>query len=339
MQYKVVDSLRAELPTASHSHEGEVSDRSSLKRPNQTPIFERVFVPLQQHNPSGSGRAFAFAVACVVVASAVRGLAEEFGVTLLFASFYPAVFLATLVGGAATGTFTAVMSIAVVWFLFFPAEGGINAPNLLFFLLNAVLIVWVCDSFRELVQRVLAHEKERQMLLNESQHRSKNLLQVAQTVVSRSLSDRQDLAEKICGRLRSISTADELLLNSKSQYVDVRELLEAELRVYGGKRIGFVGPVLSVSSPVARSLALICHELATNAAKYGCLSNGGSLLITWVETGSRLRLRWEESGVSNFTPSHTKGFGLQMIDALVLAHHGHITSSYKADGMVLELII
>jgi len=43
--------------------------------------------------------------------------------------------------------------------------------------------------------------------------------------------------------------------------------------------------------------------------------------------------------VSNFTPSHTKGFGLQMIDALVSAHHGQITSSYKADGMVLELII
>jgi two-component sensor histidine kinase len=102
------------------------------------------------------------------VATLVKA-AHLFGATLVFATFYPPVLLAALVGGLAAGIFAVLLSSAVGWWAFMPPEfPGRDWPNLVFFAANAMLIVWLSASYRGLLLRMLNQERERQLLLNES---------------------------------------------------------------------------------------------------------------------------------------------------------------------------
>jgi two-component sensor histidine kinase len=106
------------------------------------------------------------------------------------------------------------------------------------------------------------------------------------------------------------------------------------------RRFEIVGPAFRLGSRVALALAMALHELATNAVKYGALSNEtGHVLLNWTMVDgsppSRLRLRWQETGGPPVHPPTRTGFGSRMIErALATEIGGPAEIDYRPDGVV-----
>ncbi|HEY2049830.1 MAG TPA: chemotaxis protein CheB, partial [Caulobacteraceae bacterium] len=179
--------------------------------------------------------------------------------------------------------------------------------------------------FRDVSTRKL-HEQQQQLLLRELDHRIKNLFAVIGgmvTLSARSAATPQDMAETVQGRLIALASAHMLVLphgggTTSPPHTTLEALVQAVLAPYvnpaGTKenaRVDIDGPVVPVGGDAATSVALVIHELATNAAKYGALSiPGGHVRISWSIVGGRLDLSWTETGGPpvNGAPSR-EGFG------------------------------
>ena len=154
------------------------------------------------------------------------------------------------------------------------------------------------------------HQQE--MLTREMSHRVKNLFAIAIGMVSisaKSAATPQDMAKTLLGRLNALARAHDLVLRGlQADGQIIREatltrLLEAIFQPYTDlartgdpKRIIISGPDLVIGERALTSLALVLHELATNAVKYGALSVGkGVVHVAWQMEADNLMLRWEES--------------------------------------------
>jgi len=171
-----------------------------------------------------------------------------------------------------------------------------------------------------------AFEEAQQLLTRELNHRVKNLFAIANGMVSmtaRTAKDPKEMASALRGRLSALSRAHELVRpaaaigNEAGSDVDLARLCEAVLEPYrqnGGDRVAIQGPSVHVGSTTTTSLALVLHELATNAAKYGSLSNtGGRLAIHWTIREDTVDLLWTETGGPAIEkPPEFEGFGTQL---------------------------
>jgi two-component sensor histidine kinase len=141
----------------------------------------------------------------------------------------------------------------------------------------------------DVTERREAEERQR-LLLQELAHRVKNTLAVVQGIANRSLSGDRTLAEarEVLGkRLGALAQAHSLLTAREWHGAALRAVLEAELRPYA-KRAVLAGPDLDLAPKATLTLALVLHELATNAAKHGALSAaGGRVEVAWSLAGPR----------------------------------------------------
>jgi two-component sensor histidine kinase len=139
-------------------------------------------------------------------------------------------------------------------------------------------------------------------------HRVKNLFAVVSGLVSmtaRSAKTPKDMADALRGRLGALSRAHELVRSAlggdegASEATTLETLVQSVLQPYatGGDRLRIAGPPVAVGTNTVTNLALVLHELATNAAKYGSLSDAqGRLAIRWEIEGDEVRLAWDETG-------------------------------------------
>jgi PAS domain S-box-containing protein len=179
-------------------------------------------------------------------------------------------------------------------------------------------------------------EARQLVLIRELQHRSKNLLAVVQSIVTNTLVRSRDIAaakDAIVGRLHALASAQEFVVSGASGGVPIRDLLEAELSGFAG-RAHMRGIPLVLGSAFAHQFALVVHELATNAAKYGSLSTPqGSLLLNWEindrEEQPKLRFCWTERGGPRVVAPVEQGFGSELI-ATMLSRKPRIC--YGRDG-------
>lgn len=185
-----------------------------------------------------------------------------------------------------------------------------------------------------------------EVLVAELQHRTRNLLAVVASIASRTLRLGGDYAA-FESRLAALSRAQGLIGGDASEAVDVGELVRRELAAHtegqdGQARIG--GPPAALRPDQVQTLALLLHELATNAVKYGALAQPQARLeVSWeIETngaGRSLRLAWRESGV-RMEPTERRGFGRQLIERVAAGALGARTY-YSLDpggvACVLEL--
>jgi PAS domain S-box-containing protein len=165
-------------------------------------------------------------------------------------------------------------------------------------------------------------EQREKLLSRELDHRAKNLLAVVQSVVSLTRAGTlPEFKAAIEGRIQALGRAHSMLAASRWEGADLERVLVEELAPYCGNLEGAVtltGPPLLLKPAAAQSLALVIHELATNAAKYGALSvAAGELEVQWdVAEGALLVLRWEERGGPPVTPrtqGSRRGFGSRLI--------------------------
>jgi two-component sensor histidine kinase len=158
--------------------------------------------------------------------------------------------------------------------------------------------------------------------------------------LQKTLAEAPELAITISGRLRSIRYANEMLTDGKDQAVNIKMLLLQEFAPYGEDRLTTHGPEIDIEPETARHLVLLFHELVTNAAKHGSLSNGaGRVSVNWQCDGPSLTLTWNENGGPKVEPPNRQGFGSQLIVLCVKSLSGTIQPNYSPDGFACSMTV
>lgn len=198
---------------------------------------------------------------------------------------------------------------------------------------HALLEQRVADRTAELERtaeqlRAEVHERKQAeerltILVQELAHRVKNLLSVFQSITARTLTGGRsitDAREVLMGRLQSLGHAHELLTEASWHGAELREVVMAEIAGFS-ERVQMSGPAVELSPSGVQTFALIVHELCTNAAKYGALSNAsGEVVVNWTLGGSGttsyMNFCWKEFGGPPVKPASHEGFGLSLITAM-----------------------
>jgi PAS domain S-box-containing protein len=198
----------------------------------------------------------------------------------------------------------------------------------------------------DLTERRQAEERQR-LLTHELEHRIKNTLAMVQAIVSQTLRGAPSTRAAnvaISSRLVTLGRAHDILTQAHWAAAQIRTVVEGALAPHDpGNRIRIAGPDLHLAAQAALSLALTLHELATNAAKYGALSNQmGQVDVTWevVEQEARriLRLRWEETGGPPVMEPMRKGFGSRLIErSLSSEAGGQARMDFAPTGLVCTI--
>lgn len=172
---------------------------------------------------------------------------------------------------------------------------------------------------RDITERKQA-EARQLVLIRELQHRTKNLLAVMQSIATNTLArshDVQSASSVLVGRLHALARAQEFVVSGGSGGVPLHDLVDGELSAFGGQTT-IEGTPLLLGGGFAQHFALVIHELATNAAKYGSLSMpDGRLIVQWEikrELGEPLLVfRWTERDGPAVKAPNAAGFGTQLI--------------------------
>ena len=165
----------------------------------------------------------------------------------------------------------------------------------------------------------LREERRLRLLMSELDHRAKNVLAVAQAVLRLTRADTlPDFVAAVEGRIRALARVHTQVAENRWDGAELGELAASALESFGGEegQTLMEGPRVWVSPAAAQVIAILLHELATNAAKHGALSTqGGSVELRWSLDGSGdLRLSWaERNGPPVVTPSR-RSFGTQVIE-------------------------
>ncbi len=165
----------------------------------------------------------------------------------------------------------------------------------------------------------------RDTLTRELNHRVKNTLANVLSIIAltrRRASSLGEFADSLDGRIRALSATHDLLTQSDWGATPIRALIEAELAPYARESEAMLeieGPDLEIAPNDALSLGLAIHELSTNAAKYGALSqSGGKVSVNWEKVSDEFaRVDWAESGGPVVDCERKAGFGLNLIEKIV----------------------
>jgi two-component sensor histidine kinase len=288
-----------------------------------------------------SAAAALFAVACVGIATLVRiGLGLISPDSAVFAPYYSATLVTALVGGAEAAGLAAALGGVVVYCLFVPPEWNLASfrleqlVSLVLYGTSCVVIIWAAESYRGLLQRLRNEEAMRRLLNLELVHRIKNMLTGVQSIVCQSLRGQEDLLETVSARLAALGATNDLLVTSGWRSASLRDILVREFAPYDLSRFRLRGDDVDCPYAIAILLALIVHELTTNAVKYGALSTAsGRIGVDWSIAAGRLALEWVESGGPPPSAPTRSGFGSKLLRSGVSQFEGTVECRFEPDGL------
>lgn len=189
-------------------------------------------------------------------------------------------------------------------------------------------------------------QRHQRLLLDELNHRVKNTLATVQSITSQTLRAARDTSAArgdIEARLVALSKAHNLLSAQQWTSTELGELVRQELSHHAGERVEICGPAVVLNPKASIAIAMIVHELSTNAAKYGALSAGGRVLVAW-STGKlgneALVLHWDEEGGPPVSAPTHRGFGSRMIETIVSGElGGELSIDYAASGLRCRIVV
>jgi two-component sensor histidine kinase len=176
-------------------------------------------------------------------------------------------------------------------------------------------------------------------------HRAKNLLALVQATVQLTHAETvDDFKTAVEGRLRALSNAHTLLAQSRWAGANLHSLVMEELAPYrltGTPRAKINGPEFVLEPRAAQAIAMVLHELATNAVKYGALSvPSGRLLVEWSRGEAQLVIRWSEADGPAVKPPTHQGFGTRVIGSVIKTElAGQIRFDWNPAGLACEIAI
>ena len=208
--------------------------------------------------------------------------------------------------------------------------------------LDAVSLA-LAQAFGEIARR----EKEQAVLINELNHRVKNTLANVQAMASLTLkrsASLQDFITSFTMRLSALAGSHDALTEKQWSGASLKVLLlNAAQPFCDQSRLRMVEADVELSAPMAVPFGMIFHELFTNAAKYGALSNSdGYITVTWSvshDGKSRLHLIWQEHNGPAIDRPQRKGFGTILIEGVALDLGGRVDIDYDPRGLVLKMVV
>ena len=194
------------------------------------------------------------------------------------------------------------------------------------------------------------HAQEQQnLLIHELNHRVKNTLATVQSIAAQTLRNAASPSaarEGIEGRLMALARAHDVLTRENWEGAELREVVATVVEPYSGRgqdRLRIEGPPVRMTPRMALALAMALQELATNAVKYGALSNQtGRIRIAWGppsgDAERRLVLSWEESGGPPVAAPTRRGFGTRLIERSLAQDLGaEVAVDYAPGGLVCRV--
>ncbi|MEW6148238.1 MAG: HWE histidine kinase domain-containing protein, partial [Pseudomonadota bacterium] len=211
-------------------------------------------------------------------------------------------------------------------------------------------IAGVVLTFIDVTAITRAEERQR-LLLAELQHRVRNTLGVVRSIARRSAetsSTVEEYASHLDGRLNAFARTQALVTRDPEGGVDLEYLVIEELLAYNareGEQMRVSGPKVRFQPKAAETFALAVHELATNALKYGALSQpSGRIEVTWRVDESiepaELLFEWRERGGPPVSPRPRKGFGTELLErTLAFELKGQTTMVFNPLGLQCTIAI
>src|SRR6266545_2081746 len=265
-----------------------------------------------------------FAAGCLALSTIARWGVAQLRPDVFFTPYFPAVFLAAAIGGARIGIATAIAGGVLGVTVNFDSGVADSARFALLLMFWAVcgFAIWGVEHYRTIVaqqredaKRLIREEEYRKLLVEELQHRPQ-------------------IWGSIDRRLRALSATDDLIARLDGSGCDIKDMLHSELGPYGHVRFNLNGDPLFLPAKLAVSLALIFHELATNAGKYGAFSSARGLLqVSWTVAENRLDVTWDETEgpvVENVGPA---GFGTKLLQSALRAFDGKTEIRFLKTGV------
>jgi PAS domain S-box-containing protein len=195
----------------------------------------------------------------------------------------------------------------------------------------------------DITERKRAEERQN-LLTREVDHRAKNALALAQSIVRLTRGDDvKDYIQAVEGRISALARVHTILSLSSWQGAELAKLVDEELAPYAtmGDQIAFGGANVQLQPATAQTLAMALHELVTNSAKYGALSTlSGRLTIKWEVVADVLQILWEEKDGPSVDQPATRGFGTKSVIASIESQlGGRADFDWRSEGLVCRLSV
>lgn len=197
------------------------------------------------------------------------------------------------------------------------------------------------------ITRLVQHEMQQQVMVEELNHRVRNMLAMVTALarqILRHSGSLLDFERDFLDRIQAIAKSYALISSQDWGDVDLRSILADAAGMFqteGDARFVLEGPVVRFNSSTALTLGMMLHELATNAAKYGALSTAdGRIAVTWQVTDEGLDIAWIETGGPAVSKPERSGFGSILIKRLMDAGFGgKATFDYQPHGLRVDMVL
>jgi len=293
----------------------------------------------------GSFEAYGIAIACVLAATLLRQLVDLVAPnSVYFATYVPALLIAAMAGGLAAGFTAVALGGVIAWWMFleprfvwFVASKN-HIVSTALYLFAGAMIVWTANQYRELLKRIDEEEKYRRIVVDELSHRVKNKLATIYAILRHELRGQPEIWDSVSGRLQALSTADDFITRDDDSGVELKMLLDLEVRPFGADRFTCAGPPVRLFGKLPTVLALILHELTTNAAKYGALVHpAGRVHIFWQKLDDAFEIAWTERGGPEVMAPLRRSFGSHLIERSLDSFGGRATLEFAAEGVICRI--
>jgi len=185
-------------------------------------------------------------------------------------------------------------------------------------------------------------EDQQRVLVAELDHRVKNVLATVSAIINQTQqagSSPTEFVTALDSRIKSLARTHELLSQSRWGSVSLTEIARCEFAPYAEDNVEFNGPDVTLKAEAAQAMAMVLHELTTNAAKYGAFSgHAGRVSLTWrwLDNGShgRLAIEWREVGGPAVLAPHQFSYGTNIIRELIpFELGGTVELTFPGDGV------
>jgi two-component sensor histidine kinase len=288
----------------------------------------------------GQAIALASVAAAVTCRAAVGSFVHE---GLYFTLLFPAVLVAGLFGGVWSGVTAAILGGLVSGYIFVPPAYSVHLAGdgwfrLIAFWTSSGLVIVLIAFIHAVLGRLAAAEDRAATVAREMQHRVQNTLTLVQAVARqtfRTADSLQGARETLMARLAALGRAQTLIGEGFDKEVGVQALVNLATDPFEADQFAIGGPPLVLPREVAISLALLIHELATNAAKHGALSSPkGKIEISWLEESDEKGcLTWKERFGPEVVKPSRAGFGSKLLQTAFAQGKGDAAMEFEPDGV------
>jgi two-component sensor histidine kinase len=224
------------------------------------------------------------------------------------------------------------------------SRGNVHSDAWTRLLWRSVIAFLIFAAFLTFNVLILRQSRREAILIGELEHRGRNMLSVVVALIDRareSTKSSEEFASSVRGRIRSMASTQTLLSKTRWRGVNLANVIRAELEPYKTTaNVTLDGPEVLLTPNATHGVAMVLHELTTNAAKYGALSHqGGRVAVRWTVTdkhsaAAMLRILWNETGGPKVAPPARQGHGSKVIrDLLSYELDGSVDLVFEPDGV------